>query len=205
MIQRYFVAGLALAALVALAPASSYAQDEGWTVPRTADGQPDLQGVWDFRTLTPLQRPANRAEATLTAEEAAEIEARSVAAAAAADQPSEVRSEPLPAGQDVGGYNAFWFDRGAGVAASAIVGRVSPSDDGSAPCATGGVLRIRSSVRLGTRVRDGGEPLPTAGAEVSCGPRSSDGQFPHYGTSQGRGGRYRRNCPAARCLPWRRT
>ena len=115
MIQRYLVAGLALAALVALAPASSYAQEEGWTVPRTAGGQPDLQGVWDFRTLTPLQRPANRAEATLTAEEAAEIEARSVAAATAADRPSEVRTEPLPAGQDVGGYNAFWFDRGAGV------------------------------------------------------------------------------------------
>ena len=27
------------------------------TVPRTAWGQPDLQGVWDFRTLTPMERP----------------------------------------------------------------------------------------------------------------------------------------------------
>jgi hypothetical protein len=26
-------------------------------VPRTPDGQPDLQGVWDFRTATPLERP----------------------------------------------------------------------------------------------------------------------------------------------------
>ena len=25
--------------------------------PRTPDGRPDLQGVWDFRTATPLERP----------------------------------------------------------------------------------------------------------------------------------------------------
>ena len=24
--------------------------------PRTAWGQPDLRGIWDFRTITPLQR-----------------------------------------------------------------------------------------------------------------------------------------------------
>jgi len=26
-------------------------------VPRTPDGHPDLQGVWDFATLTPLDGP----------------------------------------------------------------------------------------------------------------------------------------------------
>ena len=29
----------------------------GRQVPRTPDGHPDLQGVWDFRTATPLERP----------------------------------------------------------------------------------------------------------------------------------------------------
>src|SRR5688572_416584 len=47
------------------------------TVSRTADGHPDLQGVWFFGTLTPLQRPDNLAGRThLTDEEIAAIEER---------------------------------------------------------------------------------------------------------------------------------
>ena len=30
---------------------------KAWTLPRTPDGKPDLQGVWNNATLTPLQRP----------------------------------------------------------------------------------------------------------------------------------------------------
>jgi hypothetical protein len=45
------------------------------TASRTADGHPDLQGVWFFGTLTPLQRPDNLAGRThLTDEEIAAIE-----------------------------------------------------------------------------------------------------------------------------------
>ena len=36
-------------------------------VPRTPDGKPDMQGIWDFRTVTPMERPAEFADkATLT-------------------------------------------------------------------------------------------------------------------------------------------
>src|SRR5262245_34816992 len=37
---------------------SALPSDKKWEIPRTEYGQPDLQGVWDFGTLTPFQRPA---------------------------------------------------------------------------------------------------------------------------------------------------
>ena len=54
--------------------------------PRLPDGRPDLQGVWDFRTLTPLERPEALADkAVFGAEEVSEIEARAAAWSAAAN------------------------------------------------------------------------------------------------------------------------
>src|SRR5262252_3665986 len=48
-------------------------------VPRTVDGQPDLQGIWDFRTVTPLERPSEFADKpVLTDQEAAEYEREAV-------------------------------------------------------------------------------------------------------------------------------
>ena len=75
MRHRYF-ALLLTAAAVALAPLPGYAQSAD--APRTPWGKPDLQGVWDFATLTPMERPAEFADrATLTEEDVANIVARS--------------------------------------------------------------------------------------------------------------------------------
>ena len=96
-----------LAAAVAVAlllPTGALAQDTG--VPRTAWGAPDLQGVWDFRTLTPFERPAELENKDVyTAEEVAEFEARRNAEIAG-------RDDRVPA-DIVGNYNQFWFDAGA--------------------------------------------------------------------------------------------
>ena len=43
-----------------------------WTMPRTPDGRPDLQGAWSFATITPLERPREDADRQfLTDEEVA--------------------------------------------------------------------------------------------------------------------------------------
>ena len=82
-------------ALVCIAPASPLAQSPApknapakkYTAPRTVWGDPDLQGVWDYRTITPMERPANMAgRATLTDEEVTTLEAR---AAKRLDQPPD--------------------------------------------------------------------------------------------------------------------
>ena len=45
-----------------------------WTVSRTPDGRPDLQGIWTTHTFTPLVRPARYAnQEFLTEQEAAEL------------------------------------------------------------------------------------------------------------------------------------
>ena len=108
--------------------------------PRVPDGKPDLQGVWDFRTLTPLQRPESRGEqAVLTAEEVAELDSQSAAREAAAFAPSEVRDEPLPVGGDIGAYNSYWVDQGASVVDGHRTSLIVDPPDGRLPALQPGI------------------------------------------------------------------
>ncbi len=50
-----------------------------WTLPRTPDGHPDLQGFWTNATFTPLERPNGITREFYSPEEAADIQRREAA------------------------------------------------------------------------------------------------------------------------------
>ncbi len=100
---------IALAGLLVL-PALAVAQDDA---PRTHWGAPDVQGIWDFRTITPMERPEDLGDkAFLTEEEAAQREQDAVQRDIELWEADARRTE---AGGSVGGYNNFWMDRGTRV------------------------------------------------------------------------------------------
>lgn len=79
-----------------------------YQAPRNSQGHPDLQGIWDFRTLTPLERPLEVGEkAVFSAEEAEAFRQKEVA------NRDVDKQRDIPAEFDVeGAYNTFWWDFG---------------------------------------------------------------------------------------------
>ena len=49
--------GIVIVVAVIVLAITPLAGQKRWTLGHTPDGQPDLQGVWTFATITPLERP----------------------------------------------------------------------------------------------------------------------------------------------------
>lgn len=138
------------------------------TSPRTAWGDPDLQGIWNNNTITPLERPAELAnQEFLNAEEAAALERQAVDRVDRENAPSEVRTDPLPAGGDVGAYNSYWTEQGTRVVPTRRTSLIVDPPTGRLPDLTPeGLARITSpesrriaDVRQGRVPADGPEQM----------------------------------------------
>ena len=135
-----------------LMPPSASAQTA--PAPRTSWGQPDLGGVWEYKTRTPLERPERYGDREfLTAEEAAQIEQNERARIQAMEERPAQRTVAIPTaggrpgrwldspdhpslqGQ-TGSYNIFWFDWGTTAVSTRRTSLVVDPPNGRLPALT---------------------------------------------------------------------
>jgi hypothetical protein len=101
-----------------------------WTMPRTPDGHPDLQGNYDVATMTPVERFPGAKNLVMTPEEAAAAERYEAQRHEQLDAPVAADRTAPPVGGDrmqpksyqefleaagagnTGGYNSFWLSEG---------------------------------------------------------------------------------------------
>jgi hypothetical protein len=116
------------AAIAIISMSISAAGQARWTVPRTPDGQPDLQGIWTNATVTPLERPREFAgKEFLTPSEAAEFEKQ-------ARQRNDGDRRDANSEADLAvGYNDFWWDRGTKVISTRRTSLIVDPPDGRIP------------------------------------------------------------------------
>ncbi|MEE2637968.1 MAG: hypothetical protein VYE68_12135 [Acidobacteriota bacterium] len=156
--------GLSVLTLVTIGLGGVAAQTE--PTPRTPWGAPDLQGVWDFRSLTPMQRPEELSDNEIfSAEEAVSFAAESI----------RQRSRDNDTSDRVVPYNDFWFDEGTVVTTERTSLITDPPDGRVPPLAEEGTARrdALALVREGVSAHEptpGGfvEDLGPGGLQVRC-------------------------------------
>jgi hypothetical protein len=103
--NRYACRGFRHAPLLVLALCmdNANARDTNWQAPKTEHGQPDLQGVWNFGTITPFERPAAwGTKRTFTDEEAQEFEERAREGNRRLDAPVDLSQDTPKVGDAIG-------------------------------------------------------------------------------------------------------
>ena len=156
MRRRCVATVFVVTAMVSLAVPAAGQRAHEWTVPRTLDGQPDLQGAWSFATITPLERPREFAERQLlTSEEVAVLDED------AATRASSERRGSLTVQRDLDlAYDQFWWDRGTSDGRTSLI--VDPPD-GRLPFTAEGRTRrdarraLRNRPAIGPEDRSPGE------------------------------------------------
>ena len=128
---------MAFPRLTALAVACAFSTvalaAEDYVAPRTQWGQPDLQGVWNFSSNTPMQRPSRFGDRQfLTPEEVREIAEQRAARDASNDGAIAVE------GVD-GSYNDFWVEN-AGIGGDVRTSHIVYPVNGKLPALREGAI-----------------------------------------------------------------
>ena len=138
---------------------------------RTADGHPDLSGVWDFRTVTPVERPTELADQAFFSEEEVAAYAAERVRANNADLDREAKKLITTSRAQVNGtpetrdlalaYNDFWWDRGTAVVETRRTSLVVDPPNGRIPPLTdAGADRAAERLRMNQRPSEGPEDRP---------------------------------------------
>jgi hypothetical protein len=149
--SRRFLASIA-AAVMAIAPVAAQTPAKSWNPPRTPAGQPDMQGVWNTATLTPLERPAEvGGKQFFTKEEAAEFEKQALKSV-------DADRRDGGAAADVGrAYNEFWRERGR-VVPSLRTSLIVDPPDGHVPPLTSAAQKLVAARAEYKRLHPGDGP-----------------------------------------------
>ena len=155
------IGSVGIGLLVGFLVASAGSQPMPSDVARTPWGEPDLQGVWNHGTITPLERPEEYAERErLTAEEVVALNRASETRATSG------RRGRLTPQQDVAlAYNQFWWDRGISTGRTSLL---TYPRDGRLPPRTRQAME-RSASPEGQRVQ-----LARRGSVPAHGPEDMD-------------------------------
>ncbi len=170
--QLVCLAATFVVALMLSSPAAGQSDRSSFSL-RTVDGHPNLGGVWDFRTVTPLERPEEFADQEFLSEEEVAAYAAERVLASNADLNREDKKATTTSRGQVNGtrestdlalaYNDFWWDRGSVVVETRRTSLVVAPPNGRIPELTdGGSQRAADRLRMNQRVSLGPEDRPLA-------------------------------------------